>query len=103
MVEEVMPIAGLVALGDLDLEVIFREDPEFNEFVDEVILEAEEATNAYVPDAIAFVESILRLAIQELDHLDIPELTPSQILSAKNLAQEALQGLMTMESRTVCL
>ncbi|OXA59384.1 Sterile alpha motif domain-containing protein 15 [Folsomia candida] len=39
--ENVLPIASLMALGELDLETIFEQEPEFSNFVDGVIVEAE--------------------------------------------------------------
>lgn len=40
--ENVVPIASLLALGELDLESIFKQDPEINEFVDGVVYDANE-------------------------------------------------------------
>jgi len=83
VLETVMPIAGLVALGDLTLESIFRSDPELEQLVEDVVAEAEEATNSLVPEALAFVDSLLKLAMEQLDEMDIPYLTESDVNRTK--------------------
>lgn len=58
-VEHVAPIAAMLALGQFSLESIFSDEPEFQEYVQSVIDEAENKTNELVPTAEEFINEIV--------------------------------------------
>lgn len=86
LMEEAVPIASLLALGELDLETIFRDEPTFRQFVNEVVEEAERKTNELVPDALSFVTEICTTALTHL-------LRDAAAGKNKQKITEALKGL----------
>ena len=60
--EEVYPLAALMSLGEFTLESIFRQQPEFIQFVDSVADEAETRIAEVVPEAERTIDEVLEEA-----------------------------------------
>jgi len=61
----------LLAFGEFDLENIFRQEPEFEEFVDQVVDEAEFVLNERVSSADAFVRDVIEEARHQIMARDL--------------------------------
>ncbi|ODM91758.1 Sterile alpha motif domain-containing protein 15 [Orchesella cincta] len=93
LMEEVAPIAGLLALGELDLETIFKQEPQFEDYVDGIIRDAEGRTNELVPDARSFIDEVIEEAMRRIPTLDLTGLAPETRDSLLRMAYTVLHEL----------
>lgn len=93
-VEEVASIATMLAYGELELENIFRQDPEINKFVDEIIQTAEERTNEQVSVAEELLGDVVKEARLRLLMMEFPGLSMEEIDDIKVFAEELLDEML---------
>lgn len=98
LVDDAAPIVGLLALGELDLESIFKQEPEFQKYVDGIVHETEEKTNKFVPEAMSLIDEVIEEAFQRLPNMDLSGLTAEQRMSILRMANGMLKGMNEVEA-----
>lgn len=93
LMEQAAPIASLLALGELDLENIFSKEPCFENYVDDLIREAEKTTNALVPEASEFVDDVIAEAWRKIPDMNLKELDSDLRRSILRMANHILHGI----------
>lgn len=93
LLDAAAPIAALLALGELDLENIFRQEPEFNQFVDGIVRKAERKTNKLVPNASEFVNEVILEAWTRIPEFDLSDLEPHLADSLLRMATEVMTSI----------
>ncbi|CAG7832850.1 unnamed protein product [Allacma fusca] len=94
LLEAVLPIAALLASGELELESIFQQEPQFQYYVDSIVKEAEEFTNTVIPKTENLIDEILKEAKLKIVSTLFPEIPISTIRSATKLMDNLLDDLI---------
>lgn len=68
--EDVMPIASLLALGQLDLETMFKDDPNVKEFVGQVTDTAERTAYEFLPQSVLLVDDVILSAVKAVNSME---------------------------------
>jgi hypothetical protein len=92
--DAIATIGALMAFGEFELENIFRQEPEFEQFVDGIVEEAEFVLNQRVSTAEDFVRSVLSEAKFRILAMDFPNLPVDDLRALKDFARDIIEKMI---------